>query len=192
GAQALIDRPSLARYIQYARTACNPILTSAAGEALVDAYVTLRREGGGQRVSATPRQLESLIRLSEAHARLHLSPEVTELDVSEAKRLLISAMQKAAIQPDTGLIDMDLLTTGMGSAMRERLVVLKGQLRELVRSRGSVPFRHLVQEINDQGQVGMGVREIEQAIQEMVTEQTVRAVGVRGNRVIRWLGGEVA
>ncbi|KAI9229965.1 MAG: MCM2/3/5 family-domain-containing protein [Piptocephalis tieghemiana] len=192
GAQALVDRPSLARYIQYARTACNPTLTPAAGDALVDAYVTLRREGGGQRVSATPRQLESLIRLSEAHARLHLASEVTELDVAEAKRLLVSAMQKAAIQPDTGLIDMDLLNTGMGTAMRERLSALKGQLRELVQSRGSIPFRLLVQEVNEKRQVGMGVREIEQAIQEMITEQTVRAVGARGNRIIRWLGGEVA
>lgn len=43
---------------------------------------------GGQVVTATPRQLESLIRLSEAQARMRLRDTVIESDVEEALRLM--------------------------------------------------------------------------------------------------------
>ena len=39
-------------------------------------------------VSATPRQLESLVRLGEALARMRLSPTVESSDVAEALRLM--------------------------------------------------------------------------------------------------------
>jgi hypothetical protein len=51
----------------------------AAEDALKAGYLDMRRAGlvGGKRViTATTRQLESLIRLSEAHARMRLAPEV--------------------------------------------------------------------------------------------------------------------
>jgi hypothetical protein len=44
--------------------------------------------GGKKTITATPRQLESLIRLAEAHARLHLSEVVRAHDVQEAIRLV--------------------------------------------------------------------------------------------------------
>ena len=44
--------------------------------------------GRGQ-ISAYPRQLESLIRLAEAHARMRLSETVEVEDVQEARRLVV-------------------------------------------------------------------------------------------------------
>ena len=44
--------------------------------------------GGVQTISATPRQLESLIRIGEALARMRLSPTVTRADAAEALRLM--------------------------------------------------------------------------------------------------------
>jgi len=49
------------------------------------------------------RQLEALIRLSEAHARLECSDEVTPLHVAEAKRLL----QKSIVTVEKGAVEMD-------------------------------------------------------------------------------------
>ena len=47
----------------------------------------MRKVGSGKgHISAYPRQLESLIRLAEAHAKVRLSDRVDELDVEEAKR----------------------------------------------------------------------------------------------------------
>ena len=47
----------------------------------------MRKVGSGRgTVTAYPRQLESLIRLSEAHAKMRFSPTVEIVDVGEAKR----------------------------------------------------------------------------------------------------------
>ncbi|ORZ39082.1 MCM2/3/5 family-domain-containing protein [Catenaria anguillulae PL171] len=63
--------------------------------------------GNGQRtVTATTRQLESMIRLSEAHAKMRLSAYVEEEDVKEAARLLREAIKQGATDPKTGRIDL--------------------------------------------------------------------------------------
>ena len=79
----------------------------------------MRKIGMGRGVvTAYPRQLESLIRLAEAHARMRLSNVVEELDVDEATRLHKEAIKQSATDPKTGfhtvsawcnplLIDMD-------------------------------------------------------------------------------------
>ena len=60
-------------------------------------------------VTAYPRQLESLIRLSEAHARMRLSNVVEELDVDEAVRLHKEALKQAATDPKTGTLIVPLV-----------------------------------------------------------------------------------
>ena len=63
-------------------------------------------------MTAYPRQLESLIRLSEAHAKMRFSQTVDMVDVEEAYRLHREAMKQSATDPTTGLIDMGLITSG--------------------------------------------------------------------------------
>ena len=118
----VIPTQTLAHYISYARRHVHPELDNDAATALVDAYVELREKGntGNRRiVTATPRQLESLIRLSEALARMRLSPVVTRWEVDEAKRLMQVATQATATDAATGRIDMSILTTGVSSSDRE-------------------------------------------------------------------------
>ncbi|CAN8066922.1 unnamed protein product, partial [Agarophyton chilense] len=67
---------------------------------------------GGGTISVTPRQLESLIRPAEAHARMQLKNEVEEEDVQEAMRLVKSALRMSALDPNTGKIDMNLFAAG--------------------------------------------------------------------------------
>ena len=74
-------------YIQYAKIAIQPRIGDEASQALVSEYVDMRKMGSGRgQVSAYPRQLESLIRLAEAHAKMRLSNTVEKLDVTEARR----------------------------------------------------------------------------------------------------------
>ena len=68
----------------------------------------MRRLGMSKKtITATPRQLESIIRLSEALAKMRLAKYVTQADVDEAVRLIKVATQSAATDPTTGLVDMD-------------------------------------------------------------------------------------
>ena len=109
---------TLTEYISYARANVHPKISDAAAALLVRGYQDMRslgrRAGGGGKkiITATPRQLESLIRLSEALARMRLSATVDEEHVKEAIRLMSVATQTAATDPTTGAIDMDQITTG--------------------------------------------------------------------------------
>ncbi|KAL3687903.1 hypothetical protein R1sor_014212 [Riccia sorocarpa] len=96
----------LQRYIAVARVK-KPELTPAARDVLVDAYVSLRRGdvSAGSQVAyrITVRQLEALVRLSEAIARVHQEDVVRPHHVKEAKRLLSTSI----ISVDTHEIDLD-------------------------------------------------------------------------------------
>ncbi|KAJ3409832.1 hypothetical protein HDV05_004185, partial [Chytridiales sp. JEL 0842] len=83
----------LKAYIRYAKANVHPSISMEARQELVDCYLALRHpelEGDvgskASNISATARQLESMIILSEAHARMRLSRTVDEEDVSEAYR----------------------------------------------------------------------------------------------------------
>ena len=83
--------PQLQRYVRLAR-AYRPVLLPAARRAIVEGYRRLRSEDAAPGSSAayriTVRQLEALVRLSEACARARLSARVGQADVREALRLL--------------------------------------------------------------------------------------------------------
>lgn len=96
----------LQRYISVARK-LNPAVTPESRTLLVECYKNLRQSdaAGGSRSAyrITVRQLESLIRLSEALARLHLDDEVTPRYVRESVRLL----RKSIIHVETEDVDLD-------------------------------------------------------------------------------------
>lgn len=129
GGTIVLSTETLRRYIAFAKRVCTPVLTDAAGTALVRRYLTMRRRGSNQNtITATTRQLESLIRLSEALAKMRLSNTVTVEDVDEANRLMEVATYAAALDPTTGRIDMDLINTGRGSAHE---MVIKGLVQQV-------------------------------------------------------------
>ncbi|KAK4522454.1 hypothetical protein GAYE_SCF06G2757 [Galdieria yellowstonensis] len=129
---SFLDSSTLASYISYAREKIHPKLTDGAIQRLTKGYVEMRKignasknwSGGIKTITATPRQLESLIRLSEAHAKMRLAETVESQDVDEALRLVQVAMQQSAIDPITGTIDMDLITTGKSATKRSRIAKL--------------------------------------------------------------------
>ncbi len=127
------DQEFLKDYIMYARSNIAPEITDAAEKALIEGYLSMRSLGGrgSKTITATPRQLESLIRLSQAFAKMRLAKEVTRYDVEEAIRLMKVATQAAATDPRTGTIDMDMITTGRTAVDREMVDMLAERLREI-------------------------------------------------------------
>lgn len=124
-------------YIAYARAHVFPVLSEEAGEQLVQGYLGLRGSGGeGKTITATPRQLESLIRLSEALAKVRLAQVVEKSDVTEAMRLMSEATLKAATDPETGKLDLGNIDgtsrdrearQQLAAAVKEYLMARKGQ-----------------------------------------------------------------
>lgn len=79
----------LRKYIAYARKYCNPVLSQKAKDVLRQFYLTLRERA--QRSDGTPitaRQLESLVRLAEARARIELRELVTEQDALDVVEIM--------------------------------------------------------------------------------------------------------
>jgi len=85
----------------------HPQITEQSAQLLIEYYTTMRKWGKSSSsnvVTATTRQLESMIRLSEAHAKMRFSETVDEVDVIEAHRLICAAMHKAFIDPKVTLV----------------------------------------------------------------------------------------
>jgi len=121
------------RYISFARRYVFPALTDEAADALVKAYTDMRNLGSSSdAVTATPRILESLIRISESLAKMELREEVLVSDVDESVRLLKAATYAAAIDPETGLIDMEQLIAGVGAGKRKRGKEIEQLLSEIL------------------------------------------------------------
>ena len=122
-----IDSVLLRKYLAYAIKHIVPVLTEEAHQVLKEYYVRLRCrskskvEGEGGAVSITARQLEGLIRLSEAAAKLRLSSKVEEEDAREAIFLTDYFMTQLGTDPDTGKIDIDRITSGISSSTRDCL-----------------------------------------------------------------------
>lgn len=130
-----VDREFFAQYISYARKTCRPKIDEAITNDLVQEYMKLRGLGSTTKtVTATPRQLESMIRLSEALAKMRLSPMVERKDVDEAVRLIKHALQQAATDPRTGKINMDILTTGQTKTSAERLKMICDFIKSLMQT----------------------------------------------------------
>jgi len=124
------------RYVSFARHWIHPVLSDEAGDALLKGYLDLRNQGSSRdTITATPRILESLIRLSESVCKMELREQVLSSDVDEAIRLLKAATYAAAIDPETGMIDWEQLIVGVGAGKRKRGKEIESLLQEIVAER---------------------------------------------------------
>lgn len=103
------SREEVLRYITFARQ-FKPLMSEEAANLLVEQYTHLRQRdsmGGGKATwRITVRQLESMIRLSEAMAKMECSDEVQVKHVKEAYRLLNKSIIRVE-QPDIHLDEED-------------------------------------------------------------------------------------
>ncbi|PSC67965.1 DNA replication licensing factor MCM4 [Micractinium conductrix] len=167
----VIPADTLRDFIAYARATCFPALTPEAANELSRQYVEMRSMGMSRKiVSATPRQLESLIRLSEALARMRLCNTVSVDDVGEAVRLMKVAMQQSSIDPRTGQIDMDVIQTGVSAADRSMKAQLVGELRSLLEARAGpngLRIADLLDTVNAQASVRVSERDLRLALAQL-------------------------
>ena len=172
---SVIPAAKLTDYIAYAKEHCNPVFTDEAQKILVDGYVEMRGMGGRKVISSTPRQLESCIRIAEANAKMRLSEKVEAKDAEEALRLMKEALHQSATDPSTGLIAMDLLTTGTSAERRSRIAAIAKEVTRMLQavSSNSLSFGQIVSNIK--GVMGQNVteNEIVDALFSLEAEETV-------------------
>ncbi|MDI9646129.1 MAG: minichromosome maintenance protein MCM [Archaeoglobales archaeon] len=127
-----IDPELLRKYIAYAKKTVFPVLTEEAKRAIEEYYVSLRSKvKENSPVPITARQLESIIRLSEASARMRLSDRVELEDVERVITLMERCLAQIAVDPETGQFDIDYAFSGTSKKQRDRIMIVKRIVEEL-------------------------------------------------------------
>lgn len=178
----------LTSYIQYAKENFLPVMTEVAKQELVKSYVEMRRLGDDsraseKRITATTRQLESMIRLSEAHAKMRLSETVELIDVKEAVRLIKSAIKDYATDPITGRIDMDMVQTGTTSAQRRLQEDLGNEILKIIEENNNIiRFNDLGLKLNERSSARVENHELNQAVKKLVMDGKLQESGEHHRR----------
>ncbi len=147
-----IPEKILKKYISYARQNVFPVLTAESQQELRDFYVSLRDQGRKEgSYSATHRQLEGLIRLSEASARVRLSDFVERQDVERAIRLVKTSLQDLVTDPETGKIDIDIITVGQTHTNVTNMKKILSIVREKASEMDMVPIEEIINEAKAKG-----------------------------------------
>ncbi|SGZ39065.1 related to DNA replication licensing factor MCM3 [Hanseniaspora guilliermondii] len=108
----------LKKYIQYAKEYFEPQLTDSATSVIVKTYTELRGTKD-VRAAVTARTLETLIRLSTAHAKLRLSHMVEEEDANVARDLLrFTLLKEHSAEPTETL--KQIITRNMKSPKKKQ------------------------------------------------------------------------
>ena len=95
GDQEPLSHDMMRKYITYAQAYCHPRLTAEAAEILQTFYLELRLRAPSDGTPVTARQLESLVRLAEARARLELRTDITANDAKDAVEIIKASLVDA-------------------------------------------------------------------------------------------------
>ncbi|KAM0503876.1 hypothetical protein ACHAP8_003120 [Fusarium lateritium] len=183
----------LTLYISYARSKIQPVISQEAAQELVECYVAMRALGqdvrsADKRITATTRQLESMIRLSEAHAKMRLSETVTRDDVREANRLIQSALKTAATDAN-GRIDMSLLTEGTSAADRKRREELRTAilrlLDDMTAGGNTVRWGDVSRRLSEGASIPVEQSEFNEVMRALEAENAIMIMGEGARRTIR-------
>ncbi len=144
------DKEFLRKYIAHAKT-LTPVMTDKAMNKLEDFYLQLREKGSDDSIPVTARQLESLVRLSEASARAHLREQVISEDAERAISVTNHFLQQVA-STDSGELDIDMVSSSVSHSER----TLMTQIRDILRNKkeiheGAVPEDDLLEEAESRG-----------------------------------------
>jgi replicative DNA helicase Mcm len=138
----------LRKYIAYARRGITPVLSEDALKVIKDFYLGMRKSGERENapVPITARQLESLIRLAEAHAKMALREKVLPEDAQAAVRLVQVSLQQVGFDAETGQYDIDNIMIGRPKSQREKLRAILIMIRDLAKeSPSGVPIEKLLE-----------------------------------------------
>jgi replicative DNA helicase Mcm len=139
----------LRKYIAYAKR-MEPSLSEEAVSEIRQYYLKMRSMSGSTEspVVITPRQLEALVRLSEARARSFLRDRVEAEDARSIIRLMTLSLQDVGIDTTTGKMDIDVIMTGKPKSLRDKMQVVLSTFADLEKQLGIVEDSTLYQALS--------------------------------------------
>jgi replicative DNA helicase Mcm len=165
----------LKKYIKHARRNYQPLLTEEAKERIKQYYLDLRGKYDSEDaiVSILARNLDALVRLSEAYAKMALRDKVLKEDVEAIIKLFRRYLEDTGYDEATGKIDMDRILVGQSRSSITKLDKLLNRLKEIfeennwqaLERKNVIEILELEEELDEKW--------IKDAIEELVKEGTL-------------------
>ena len=163
-----IEPELLRKYIAYARKTVNPSLTDEANEVLREFYVNTRNSNPEEQgaVPITARQLEAIIRLAEASAKIKLKETVDKEDAEKAVRLQMACLKKVGVDPETGEMDIEIMEGRTPKSDRDKIQRVTEEIVLLEEEyAGSAPLNVLKSNMNEK--YGVSEEKVESIVRNL-------------------------
>ena len=150
-----IEEDLLRKYLAYAKQRIAPDLTDKAIEEIRDFYVDLRNrptvsDDLVKPIPITARQLEALIRMSEANAKARLSSKVTKEDAKKAIELMKYCLMQVGFDYETKQIDIDRISTGVTAHQKNKIILVREAINRLESRLGKlIPIEEISKELSE-------------------------------------------
>ncbi len=163
-----LDTAFLRKYLNLVKT-YTPMITEKASKKLVHHYLQLRNNAANNQhnkpVPISARQLEGLIRMSEAYAKIRLSNKVEGKDAINAISLMDHCLRQVAFDEETQSIDIDQIATGISSNERSNVAIIKQIMNDLKDQHGkSIPIDQIIIAAENKK---LSDKQVDQAIKKM-------------------------
>ena len=169
-----IEPELLRKYIAYARKNANPKLTDEANEILREFYVNTRNSNPEEQgpVPITARQLEAIIRLAEACAKIKLKETVDREDAEKAVRLQMACLKEVGVDPETGEMDADIVGGGTPKSDRDKIQRVTEEIKLLEEEyAGDAPLNVLLSNMSDK--YGVSEDKTEQIVRNLIQKGVI-------------------
>ncbi len=169
GEEMLISRDLLRKYVAYAKQRIIPVLSDEAVKEIKKFYVELRNtpvsgEGAIPSIPISARQLQALIRMAEASAKMRLSETVDIEDAKRAIEIIKYYLMQVGYDYESKTFDIDRGTGGMPASQRNKVFIVRDLIAQLENRLGKmIPIEEIEKELDGK----LTKDEIEEAITKL-------------------------
>lgn len=170
-----ITKDLLRKYIAYSKQKIKPVLTKEAVDELKNFYIDLRNkpvssESAVRPVPISARQLQALVRMSEAAAKVRLSESVSKEDAKLAIELMKFYLMKVGFDYESQTFDIDRISGKFSSSQRNKIFTVKETIVALSSRMGKeIPIEEIKNDLVDK----MEEHEINEAIEKLIQSNEI-------------------
>ncbi|MDP2673263.1 MAG: minichromosome maintenance protein MCM [Nanoarchaeota archaeon] len=171
----LISRDLLRKYVAYSKQRIKPVLTKEAIEELKNFYVELRNkpvssESAIRPIPISARQLQALVRMSEAAAKVRLSESVSKQDAQQSIEIMKYYLMRVGFDYESQTFDIDRIGSGFSHSQRSRIFSVKETIIALSSRMGKeIPIEEIKNDLKDK----MKENDIDEAIEKLIQSNEI-------------------
>lgn len=170
GEDMLIPRELFRKYVAYAKQRIRPQLSDEAVAEIKNFYVDLRNKPVSSDAALKPipisaRQLQALIRMAEASAKLRLNKTVDLQDAQNAIKIMKYYLMQVGYDYESETFDIDRVSSKFSNSQRSKIFLVRDTITQLENKVGKmIPVEEIEKELEGK----MTKDEIQDAINKLV------------------------